>query len=66
MDSFERFDETSLPSKEAFYSSLTEEPISDDDYQHAQLVFKTFQMKTLRDYHDLYLATDVLLLTDIF
>ena len=36
MDSWERFDETSLPDKEAFYSSLNIEDITDDDYNHAK------------------------------
>ena len=66
MDSFERFDETALPPKEAFYSSLTDENISDDDYEHAKKVFESFEMKDLGDYHNLYLLTDVLLLADVF
>ena len=39
MDSCERFDETSLPDKEAFYSSLHMENISDVDYRHVSRVF---------------------------
>ena len=65
VDSFERLAETKLPPKEAFYSKLTDSHISDEDYKHAQTVWKTFEMKTMRDYHDLYLKTDVLLLADI-
>ena len=66
MDSWERFEETQLPLIEEFYSTLTEEGISEEDYKHAQKVWETFQCKTLGDYHDLYLKTDVLLLADIF
>lgn len=66
IDSFERFEETELPPKEAFYSSLTREEISDDDYKHAQRVWDKFKCKTLGDYHDIYLRTDVLLLADVF
>ena len=40
MDSWERFDETSLPDKESFYSSLNIENIRDVDYRHAKRVFK--------------------------
>ena len=40
--------------------------ISDDDYAHAQKVWKAFDCTTLGDYHDLYNRTDVLLLADIF
>ncbi len=65
MDSFERFNETALPPKEAFFSSLKGEGISDEDYTHAQNVWSTFECKTMRDYHDLYLVTDVLLLADV-
>ena len=66
MDSMERFDETELPLKENFYSSLSDESISDQDYQHAKQVWDTFNCKDLGDYHDLYLKMDVLLLADVF
>ena len=66
MDSLERFKENKLPPKEAFYSRLTGEGISDEDYEHAEKVWKVFDMKTLQDYHDLYNVTDVLLLADVF
>ncbi len=65
--SLEKLDKKSLPSsKEGFYSRLSEESISDADYQHAQTVWKTLNMKTMREYHDLYLKSDVLLLADVF
>ena len=54
MDSWERFDETSLSDKEAFYNSLNMEDITDVDYRHAKRVFKNFSNKNLGDYHDLY------------
>ena len=65
-DSPTRFDERLLPPPEAFYSRLTDEEISDEDYEHAQKVWKTFNIETLADYHDLYLKCDVLLLADVF
>lgn len=37
-----------------------------EDYRHAQEVFSTFQMKSMGAYHDLYLKTDVLLLSNVF
>ena len=54
MDSWERFDETSLPGKEAFYSSLNIKDITDVDNRHAKKVFKNFNNKNLGDYHDLW------------
>ena len=66
MDSLKRFKENKLPPKEAFYSRLTGEGISDEDYEHAKKVWKVFGMKTLQDYHDLYNVIDVLLLADVF
>ena len=49
-----------------FYSSLSDEGITDDDDLHAQQVWETFNCTTLGDYHNLYLQTDVLLLADVF
>ena len=66
MDSPERLLETQLPSKNAFYSKLNNKNISDEDYTHAQKIWKEFGMKTMKDYHDLYLELDVLLLADVF
>ena len=63
MDSWERFDETSLPDKEAFYSSLNMEDITDVDYRHAKRVLKYVN---LGDYYDLYVQSDILLLADVF
>ena len=66
MDSFERFEETKLPEKEKFYSSLSGKGITDEEYAHTQEVLATFGCQTLGDYHHLYVATDVLLLADVF
>ena len=66
MDSWERFEETKLPPKDAFYSKLTDANISDSDYAHAQRVWETFGCQTLGNYADLYCRTDVLLLADVF
>ena len=65
MDSFERFEEKKLPSPEKFYSSLNGEEITEDDYDHAKEVWSKFNCKSLEDYHDLYLLTDILLLADV-
>ena len=66
VDSPERLQETQLPPKSAFYSKLTKQDILKVDYIHAQKIWKEFGMKTMKDYHDLYLELDVLLLADVF
>ena len=67
MDSWERFDETSLPDEKAFYSELYLGDITDKDYTHVQKVLQEFNLKNLGDYHDLYLQSDtLLLLADVF
>ena len=66
MDGWEKFEEAGLPPKDAFYSGLNMKGISDQDYEHAQQVWNTMEKKTLGCYHDTYLKTDVLLLTDVF
>ncbi|CAH1767592.1 11897_t:CDS:1, partial [Entrophospora sp. SA101] len=65
IDSFERFLETELPPIEKFNSKLGGK-ISQKEYEQAQNIWKTFDCKNLGDYHDLYLKTDVLLLSDIW
>ena len=66
MSSLDKFNETRLPLKEAFHSNLNTSNISNHDYSHAQNVGKGFDMKNLREYHDLYLKTDVILLSNVF
>ena len=66
MDSWERFNETSLLDKEAFYSSLNMEDITDVNHSHAKRVFKSLINKNLGDYHDFYPQSDTLLLADVF
>ena len=66
MTSWNKFKETQLHPKEAFYSKLNMSDISNEDYEHAQKVWKGFDMKNLGEYHDLYLKTDVLLLSNVF
>ena len=66
IDNWERFNETSLPSKESFYSNLNMEDIDDIDHRHGNNVFNKFKLNNLGDYHDLYLQSDTLLLADVF
>ena len=66
MDSWKKFNETSLPSKEDFYSNLNMENIDDIYYRHGNNVFKKFQLENLGDYHDLFVQSDTLLLAYVF
>ncbi|GBN27366.1 hypothetical protein AVEN_80263-1 [Araneus ventricosus] len=55
-----------LPPRSAFHSSLTNEGISEAEYEHTQTVWKCFNIKDLGEYHDLYFNTGVILLSDAF
>ena len=66
MDSFKKFNKTELPTKEEFYSILSGEHITDEDYQHSKNVWNTFNLKSMGEYHNLYLKSDILLLADVF
>ena len=66
MDSFDKFNKTELPNKNEFYSLLNDEHISDEQYDHAKKVWKTFKIENMGRYDDLYLNRDVLLVTDVF
>ena len=66
MDSWERFDETSLRDKEAFRSELNLGDVTDEDYVHGQKVWGGFEVKNLGEYHNLYVQSDTLLLAHVF
>ena len=66
MDSWELFNETSLPNKEDSYSNLNMEDIDDVYYRHGNNVFKGFKFENLGDYHDLYVQSDTLLSANVF
>lgn len=66
VDSWEKLEETALPSKESFYSSLINEHISEKDYEFATEIWRKFNIKTLGEYADLYLKVDVCLLAIVF
>ena len=66
MDSWSKFKEDSLPSIDDFYSKLNMSGISDCNYDHAKKVWEEFGLRNLGEYHDLYLKTDMILLSNIF
>ena len=63
---FTKFNDSELPKIEDFYSKLTEEGIKQSEYDRANRIWEHFKIQNLGQYHDLYLQTDVLLLTDVF
>ena len=81
MTDFSKFAETELPPKEAFdswlnsagtvscsdeFDGMKPKEISNEDYEHAQEVFKYFACKNLGDYTELYCKIDTLQLSDVF
>ena len=66
MDDWEKFNETSSPEKEDFYSHLNIEDITNADYAHAKRVLKGFEIKTIGEHYHFYLQCDTLLLFDVF
>ena len=65
-DWFDKLNITQLPQKEESYSMLNDTHISDEDYEYAKKIWNYFNIKNMRDYHDLCLNTDVILLADVF
>ena len=66
LDNIEKLNDSKPPPQKAFYSKLTIKGISRNNYKHVLNVWKTFKMKTFKEYLELYNVTDVLLLADVF
>ena len=66
MNSFKKFEDDKLPKKEDFFSIMNNKHITDEEYQHAENVWDKFGLSSMGEYHDLYLKSDILLLTDVF
>ena len=66
MDSWEKFKYPAPLDKKLYYSKLNDEDISDGDIEHVKKVCDIFKFTNLKDYHDLYVKTDVSLLADVF
>ena len=50
-----------LVEKEHFFNTLTQCHISDEDYNFAKQVWKTFEMRTMKDYCRMYCLTGKLI-----
>ena len=66
MDGLEKLKSRELPLPEKLCSSLTEETVSEDEYARVQQVWAEFYISNMKEYHDLYLSLNVLLLADVF
>ena len=66
MNNWGKIDETTIPPKENFYSKLSLQGVSDEDYAHAQKGWQVFEIENRGEYHDLYVQSDILLLEDVF
>lgn len=64
-NSFKKFDRTELPTKHEFHSEMSDTSITDDEYSRTQNIWTAFK-ETFKDYDDLYLKTDALLLSNVF
>ena len=65
-DCVEKLEDTRILSRELFFSLLTGDTVFESNYAHAANVWQRFSIRTLDEYNDLYLKTDVLSLVDIF
>ena len=66
MTDWDKFKETKLPPRKAFYSKLNMSGVGNEDYEYVNRVWKEFGLKDLGEYHDLYLKTDLILLANVF
>lgn len=66
MDSWEKLNNKELPTIDSFYDTLTKKSISPADYEFAKTIWSKFNIQNMRQYTELYLKTDVLLLADVF
>ena len=55
-----------LLTKEKFDSLLTDMKIRDKNYEHVLNIWNKFEMRTMKDYRELYLKYDVLSLANMF
>ena len=65
IDSRKKFNGNTIPPKEAFYSKLNLEGISDADYEHIKKVWEAFEINC-GEYHDLHVQCDTLFVADVF
>ena len=62
MDCWEKFNDNEFPSHDKYYSSISDTNISEEDYKRGLLVWDHFNIKSLGEYHDLYLTLGVFII----
>ncbi|XP_072153271.1 uncharacterized protein [Bemisia tabaci] len=66
VDNPAKLNETRPPPREAFFNTLTQTDISEEEYERFLQVWQTFNFRNLGEYSDFYLRLDVCLLSDVF
>lgn len=61
-----KFSVIEIPPQHEFYNTISNRYVSDEKYEHAKEVWREMKIKTMGEYHDLYVLCDVLLLSDVF
>lgn len=65
-DSLDKLEDRKLPDREHWYNDLTGDAITNAEWDFVNKVWRTFKLKTFRQFHDLYMESDVMLLADVF
>ena len=64
-ESFEKSKE-GLPSKDKLYNTLTNCAVSYKNHEQVLNIWKPFKMNTMKDFYDLFLKVNILLLVHVF
>jgi hypothetical protein len=66
LDSFEKLESTDYPNYESFYDNLKDKNIELKEYERGKKLWDYFNCKSFKEYMELYLTYDVLILADCF
>jgi hypothetical protein len=65
MDDFTKFDQKEFPPREAFFNRLSNKDLTEQEYNEVKNLYDK-HCKTFKDYHDIYLRGNVILLAEVF